>query len=114
MKTRHASIALICFFPLLSLGAFAVENYSVKKEVIEGHTTYHMLDAKLKMDLGVVPDIGNLAYEFKVNGKNVLIPVESFKDYLKQHTFGWGIPFLAPGPTALTTSITSLRARSIC
>jgi aldose 1-epimerase len=96
MKTRHALFALIFLLPLLSLGGFAVENYSVKKELVEDHATYHLLDSKLKMDLGIVPDIGNLAYEFKVNGKDVLIPVESFKDYLEKHTFGWGIPFLAP------------------
>jgi len=96
MKTRRALIALICFFPLLSLGGFAVENYSVKKEVVEGHATYHLLDSQLNMDVGIVPDIGNFAYQFKVNGKDVLIPVESFKDYLAKHTFGWGIPFLAP------------------
>jgi aldose 1-epimerase len=96
MKTRCALFALICFFPSLSLGGLVVENYSVKKEMVEGHTTYHLLDSKLKMDVGIVPDIGNFAYQFKVNGKDVLIPVESFKDYLAKHTFGWGIPFLAP------------------
>lgn len=73
-----------------------MENYAVKKEVVEGHATYHLLDSKLKMDFGIVPDIGNFAYQFKVDGKDVLIPVESFRDYLEKHTFGWGIPFLAP------------------
>ena len=96
MKIRRALIALICLFPLVSLGGLAVENYSVKKEVVEGHATYHLLDSKLKMDVGIVPDIGNFACQFKVKGKDVLIPVESFKDYLAKHTFGWGIPFLAP------------------
>jgi aldose 1-epimerase len=96
MKTRYALFVLICIFPSLSLGGLAVENYAVKKEVVEGHTTYHLLDSKLHMDVGIAPDIGNLAYQFKVKGKDVLIPVESFKDYLDKHTFGWGSPFLAP------------------
>ena len=96
MKIHRALLALMCFFPLLSLGGFAVENYSVKKEVVEGHTTYHLLDSKRNMDLGIVPEIGNFAYQLKMNGKDVLIPVTSFKDYLEKHTFGWGIPFLAP------------------
>jgi aldose 1-epimerase len=96
MKTRQALLALICFFAFLPLGGLAMENYSVKKEVVEGRTTYHLLDSKQKMDVGIVPEIGNLAYQFKVNGKDVLIPVESFKEYLEKHTFGWGIPFLAP------------------
>jgi aldose 1-epimerase len=96
MKIRRALLALICVFPLLPLGGLAVDNYSVKKEVVEGHTTYHLLDSKLKMDVGLVPDIGNFAYQFKVNGKDVLIPLESFKGYPEKKTFGWGIPFLAP------------------
>lgn len=73
-----------------------MSNYSVNKKTVEGHLTYHLLDAQRKMDFGLVPDIGNFAYEFKVNGKNALIPVESFKAYLEKHWFGWGIPFLAP------------------
>jgi aldose 1-epimerase len=71
-------------------------NYSVVKKVVEGHTTYHLLDARRKMDLGIVPDIGNFAYEFKVNGKNVLITPESLEACIEKHWFGWGIPFLAP------------------
>jgi len=96
MKSRRGLLALICFFPSFSLGGLAVENYSVKKAVVEGHTTYHLLDSKLNMDVGVAPDVGNLVYQFKVNGKDVVIPVESFMDYLEKHTFGWGSPFLAP------------------
>jgi len=96
MKTSRAFFILMCFLSSFSLGGLAVENYSVKKQVVEGHATYHLLDSKLNMDVGIVPDIGNFAYQLKVNGKDVLIPVESFKDYLAKHTFGWGIPFLAP------------------
>jgi len=73
-----------------------MDQYSVRKQVVEGHTTYHLLDARLKMDLGIAPDLGNLAYQFKVNGKDVLIPVESLKDYSDKRLSGRGIPFLAP------------------
>lgn len=73
-----------------------MENYSVSKKVVEGHTTYHLLDARRKMDLGIVPDIGNFAYEFKVESKDVLIRPESLRAYVEKHWFGWGIPFLAP------------------
>ena len=71
-------------------------NYSVAKKNVGGHVTYHLLDTRRKMDVGIVPDIGNFAYEFKVNGKDVLIPPDSFQAYLERHWFGWGIPFLAP------------------
>jgi len=65
MKIRRALLVLMCIFPSLPLGGLAVDNYAVKKEVIEGHTTYHLLDSKLKMDVGIVPDIGNLAYQLR-------------------------------------------------
>jgi len=48
------------------------------------------------MDVGIVPDAGNFAYEFKANGKDVLIPPDSLTAYLDRHGFGSGIPFLAP------------------
>ncbi len=71
-------------------------KYAVAKKIVEGHTTYHLQDSARKMDVGIVPDIGNFAYEFKVNGKDVLIPPASFKSYLENHKFCCGIPFLAP------------------
>jgi len=48
------------------------------------------------MSVGIVPELGNLAYEFKANGKDVLIPPDSLKAYVERHSFGSGIPFLAP------------------
>lgn len=73
-----------------------METYSVTRKVVEGHTTYHLIDSSRHMEVGIVPDIGNFAYEFKVKGKDVLIAPESFKTYLEKHWFGWGNPFLAP------------------
>lgn len=96
MKPRLVFPALIAFFAAIPAGGLAVGNYSVSKKVVEGHTTYHLVDAKRKMDFGVVPDLGNFAYQFKVNDKDVLITPSSFQAYLEKHWFGWGIPFLAP------------------
>jgi aldose 1-epimerase len=96
MKLRMPVFAFLTLLLALPPGGFAVGNYSVSKKTVEGHTTYHLLDAQRKMDFGIVPDIGNFAYEFKVNGKDVLIAPDSFKSYLEKHWFGWGIPFLAP------------------
>jgi len=81
---------------ILPSSTLASGNYSVAQKVVEGHMTYHLLDSSRKMDFGVVPDMGNFAYEFKVNGKDVLIPTDSFKSYLDKHWFCCGIPFLAP------------------
>jgi aldose 1-epimerase len=71
-------------------------KYAVTKKAVEGHTTYHLIDTARKMDLGIVPDIGNFPYKFEVNGQDVFIAPESFKAYLEKHWFGWGNPFLAP------------------
>jgi len=70
--------------------------YSVRKKEVEGHLTYHLLDPSRKMDFGLVPDIGNFGYEFKVNGKDALIPAPSFQTYLEAHRTSCGNPFLAP------------------
>ncbi len=71
-------------------------KYSVSKKIVEGHTTYHLFDSSRKMDFGVVPEIGNLGYEFKVKGKDVLIPPESLEGYLHKRGFCCGSPFLWP------------------
>jgi aldose 1-epimerase len=89
-------LLIFCLVVAAVPSGFAAENYSVVKKVVEGHTTYHLLDASRKMDFGVVPQLGNFAYQFKVNGKDVLIPPDSFKVYLEKHWFCCGIPFLAP------------------
>ncbi len=96
MKHRTTPFLLSLTFFVLWRGGFAVENYSVSKKTVEDHTTYHLLDASRKMDFGVVPDIGNLGYEFKVNGHDVLIAPQSFQSYLETRKFCCGNPFLAP------------------
>ena len=92
---RRIYLVFLCMACVLPSG-FAAGNYSVSKQDVEGHTTYHLIDASRKMDFGVVPGMGNFAYQFKVNGKDVLIPPDSIHDYLEKHWFCCGIPFLAP------------------
>ncbi len=95
---RLRTLALILFVCLLGFAPEirAAGRYAVAKETVEGHTTYHLRDSQLHMDFGVVPDIGNFAYQFKVNGKDVLIAPDSLQAYLDRHWFCCGIPFLAP------------------
>ena len=81
---------------ILAQGGWAVGDYSVLIQEVEGHTTYHLRDSVRHMDVGIVPDIGNFAYEFKINGKDVLIPPKSLAAYAKDRKFCCGIPFLAP------------------
>ncbi len=96
MTFRKIVVALLASFSISATGGFAVGKYSVSTKTVEGHTTYHLIDSSRKMDLGIVPDIGNFAYEFKVNGKDVFIRPESLKGYVERRAFCCGDPFLAP------------------
>ena len=87
---------VIIFAVSFAPGVRAVSEYSVQIEKVEGHTTYHLRDSARHMDVGIVPDIGNFVYQFKVNGKDVLIPPASLAAYVKDRKFCCGIPFLAP------------------
>jgi hypothetical protein len=81
--------------------AVAAGKYSVEKKTVEGYTTYHLLDAQQKMDVGIVPEMGDVVYEFKVNGKDVLVPVSSLKEFLARHAVSAGMAFLAPWPNRI-------------
>lgn len=98
LKTRRFLPVLILTISLgtTAFTARAAGRYSVTKEEVQGHVTYHLHDRALKMDFGLVPDIGNFAYEFKADGQNVLVPVEPLASYAKARQFRGGIPFLAP------------------
>ncbi len=96
MKPGHAAWAILAVLLAIPAGGFAVGNYSVTKKTVDGHLTYHLLDAKRKMDFGFVPDIGAFGYEFKVNGKPVLFAPTSLEDYGTKHALGRGNPLMAP------------------
>jgi aldose 1-epimerase len=102
MNLRNRNSKLFVGFALLTLLAGlgpavrAADSYAVSKKVVEDHVTYHVTDSSRKMDAAVVPDLGNFLYQFKVDGKDVVIPPDSFRSYLEQHWFCCGIPFLEP------------------
>ena len=92
---RCACIFAMAFLFLLP-AARAAGNYSVKRKMVDGYITYQLVDAGRRMEVGVVPGLGNFVYEFTADGKNVLIPAASLKAYFQNHEFCCGIPFLAP------------------
>jgi aldose 1-epimerase len=96
MKPHRDIVAFAIALSILPAEGLAVGKYSVSKKIVEGYATYHLLDSTRHMDFGVVPELGNLGYEFKVNGKDVLIPPESLKSYVGKHRFCCGSPFLWP------------------
>ncbi len=88
MKTLAAAL----LFPLMSTAA----NYSARTEVVEGIEVVRLTDAAHHAAVSVAPSIGNIAYEFQVNGKNVFwLPSESLAA-LKAKPMLCGNPFLAP------------------
>jgi aldose 1-epimerase len=48
------------------------------------------------MEVSLAPGAGNFAFQFKVNGKDALIPPDSLASYLKMRWFCCGNPFMAP------------------
>ena len=96
MLTHELAIGTIMMLFSFSSAALGAGQYAVTQKVVEGHTTYHLLDSSRQMDFGLVPDIGNFGYEFKVKGQDVLVPTESFKAYVEKGSFCCGIPFLSP------------------
>jgi len=51
MISRKTVVTLFVLLWALPSGGFAVGNYTVTKKVVEGHTTYHLVDVKRKMDV---------------------------------------------------------------
>ena len=88
MKT----LAAVLLFPLMSTAA----NYSAVVTVVEGIEVVRLADAAHHAEVSIAPSIGNIAYEFKVNGKNAFwLPSESLAA-LKAKPMLCGNPFLAP------------------
>ena len=98
MRFVKPFLVLLLLSPIFSCPrqASAEGNYALVKKTVEGHLTYHLIDTSRKLDVGIVPDIGNFTYEFKMNGKDVLIPTDSLSHFLDKRWFCCGIPFLAP------------------
>jgi aldose 1-epimerase len=85
-------------FPLMSIAA----NYSAQKAVVDGIEVVRLADAARHAEVAIVPSLGNLAYEFKVNGKNVFwLPYETLAEMQARPQFG-GNPFLAPWANRLS------------
>jgi aldose 1-epimerase len=71
-------------------------NFSIQKKIIEARKTYRLIDRRRKMEFGIVPDIGNWGYTFRVNDKPVLLAPDSFESYIAKQMLGNGNPLMAP------------------
>ena len=84
--------ALLAALPLMTEAA----NYAAQRVTVDGIEVVRLTDASHKAQVSIAPTLGNNAYEFLVNGKNVMwFPVSSLAEFKAKPTFS-GNPFLAP------------------
>ncbi|HLJ49590.1 MAG TPA: aldose 1-epimerase [Bryobacteraceae bacterium] len=71
-------------------------NYTALKTSVDGFEVVRLTDASHNTEVAMIPSIGNIANEMKVNGHNVLWwPHRSLQEFKAKPSFA-GIPFLAP------------------
>jgi aldose 1-epimerase len=71
-------------------------NYSAQRVMIEGFEVIQLKDSAHKIEVSVVPSLGNNAYEIKANGKHVLwSPYQNLKESADKPV-QLGNPLLAP------------------
>jgi len=80
---------------LFALAANAA-NYSARQATVDTVEVVLLADAARKTEVTILPSIGNMGYEMKVNGKNVLYVPEGGLAKFKARPQLSGIPFLAP------------------
>lgn len=84
--------ALLAVLPLMTEAA----NYTAVRAAVDGVEVIRLTDAKHKAQVSIAPSLGNNAYEFQSNGKNVMwFPVTNLSEFKTKPTFS-GNPFLAP------------------
>lgn len=81
--------------PFLSIPSFA-QNYTAQQTSDHGVDVVRLTDASDGVEVSIAPSIGNLAYEMKVHGKNILSFSGADVGELKKGHGAGGNPFLAP------------------
>jgi aldose 1-epimerase len=81
---------------LLPSMSTAAAPYNSHQTTIDGITVVQLSDSSHHTEVAVAVGIGNIAYEYKVNGKNALyFPFQSLAEFKAKPTL-CGVPFLAP------------------
>ncbi|MGE5570892.1 MAG: aldose 1-epimerase [Rhodospirillales bacterium] len=72
------------------------QTYSARKAVVDSVEVVRLADSARKIEVTIVPSVGNMAYEMNVNGKNVFwMPSPSLSAFKAKPPMA-GNPFLAP------------------
>lgn len=90
---------IVLLLPLMAQGA----PYSAEKAIADGIEVVRLRDAAHHAEVSIAPSIGNMVYEFKVNGKNLLWFPFSGPAEWKAKLTPCAIPFLAPWANRLDT-----------
>ena len=91
-------IAFLLLVPSMTQAA----NYSATKAPMDGIEVVHLTDAAHRVEVSIAPSIGNMAYEIKVAGRNILWFPYGSPAELKAKPQFCGIPFLAPWANRLS------------
>jgi aldose 1-epimerase len=92
MKTATFASLLPLMIPVTTPAA----NYTARKTVVDGVDVVELADAARHAEVSIATSIGNMAYEFKVAGKNFLwFPYHSPAEMKEDPRFCC-VPFLAP------------------
>ena len=84
--------ALLVALPLMTEAA----NYTAQRVNVDGIEVVRLADASHKAQVSIAPSLGNNAYEFLVNGKNIMyFPAPNLAEFKQKPTFS-GNPLLAP------------------
>ena len=78
------------------------QNYTATQTADHGVNVVHLADHAHGVEVSVVPSIGNLAYEMKVHGHNILhFPYADLSEFARQPA-QCAIPLLAPWANRMT------------
>jgi aldose 1-epimerase len=90
------AVSHVAALVLLTLPMPASASYSSRYDKIDGIPVVHLSDSSHHTEVSIAVGLGNIAYEMKVNGKNILyFPFHTLGD-LKTKPALCGVPFLAP------------------
>ncbi len=74
----------------------AESPYKAQQISVDGVPVARLTDAERGVEVSILPSLGNIAYEMKIHGKNILVfPDRALSDFQKKPT-QTGIPFMAP------------------
>ena len=88
--------ALLTSLPLTIPLMAQTAGYTAQRLQDHGIEVVRLTDTAHHAEVAIVPTVGNMAYEFKINGKNILyFPFDNVAEFRDRPVF-CGVPFLAP------------------